>query len=240
MTLTTHNTYPSVEALTTAFAEWLGALVASKDTFSIALSGGRTPIFIFDYLVAHYRDKIDWQKIRFYWGDERCVPADDAESNYKAALEHLLAPLGIPEKNIFRIQGENEPALEAQRYAQVLRETLPLVDGVPQIDLVLLGMGADGHTASLFPNRLDLLSSSRVCEAVSHPESGQERVTITMQVINHAQQVAFLVTGADKAEKVRLITGGKQNAKLFPASYVNPRSGQLYWLFDQQANPKPN
>lgn len=239
MTLTTHNTYPSVEALTTAFAEWLGEQVASKDSFSIALSGGRTPIFIFDYLVAHYRDKIDWQKIRFYWGDERCVPADDAESNYKAAFEHLLQPLNIPAKNIFRIQGEDEPAEEARRYAQVLRETLPQVNEVPQFDLVLLGMGADGHTASLFPNRLDLLSSAKVCEAVAHPESGQFRVTITMQVINQAQRVAFLVTGADKAEKVQVILGGKQNAKLYPASYVNPRSGQLYWLFDQAANPKP-
>jgi len=240
MTLTTHNTYPSVEALTIAFAEWLSEQVAAKDSFSIALSGGRTPIFIFDYLVAHYRDKIDWQKIRFYWGDERCVPADDAESNYKAAMEHLLQALNIPAEHIFRIMGENDPAEEARRYAQVLRETLPLVNEVPQFDLVLLGMGADGHTASLFPNRLDLLASARVCEAVTHPESGQARVTITMQVINQARHVAFLVTGADKAEKVQTIMGGKQNAKLFPASYVDPRSGQLYWFFDQAANPKPN
>lgn len=240
MTLTTHNTYPSVEALTIAFAAWLGEQVAAKDQFSIALSGGRTPIYIFDYLVAHYRDKIDWQKIRFYWGDERCVPADHADSNYKAALEHLLQPLGIPAKHVFRIMGENDPAEEARHYAQVLRETLPLVNEVPQFDLVLLGMGADGHTASLFPNRLDLLASTRVCESVTHPESGQSRVSITMQVINQARHVAFLVTGADKAEKVQAITKGKQNAKLFPASYVNPRSGQLYWLFDQLANPVQN
>ena len=239
MTLSTHNTYPSVADLTIAFAEWLGELVASKDSFSIALSGGRTPIFIFDYLVTHYRDKIEWHKIKFYWGDERCVSPEHEESNYRAALEHLLQPLGIPAENIFRIQGEDDPAEEALRYAQVLRDTLPIIDGVPQLDLVLLGMGADGHTASIFPNRLDLLSSSRVCEAVTHPESGQARVTLTMQVINHAERVVFLVTGADKAEKVQLITQGKQNAKLYPASYVNPRSGQLYWFFDQAAHPQP-
>lgn len=239
MTLTTHNTFPSVAELTSTFADWLGELVASKDSFSIALSGGRTPIFIFDYLVANYRDKIEWQKIKFYWGDERCVSPEDEESNYRAAMEHLLQPLGIPAANIFRIRGEDDPEDEALRYAQVLRDTLPIVNGVPKLDLVLLGMGADGHTASIFPNRLDLLASARVCEAVTHPESGQARVTLTMQVINRAERVVFLVTGADKTEKVKLITGGKQNAKLFPATYVNPSSGQLYWLFDQAANPKP-
>ncbi|MBK9487746.1 MAG: 6-phosphogluconolactonase [Haliscomenobacter sp.] len=239
MTLSSHNTYPSVEALTIVFAEWLGELVASKDSFSIALSGGRTPIYLFDYLVTHYREKIDWQKIKFYWGDERCVPPDHADSNYRAALEHLLAPLAIPAENIFRIQGEQDPAEEAQRYAQVLRDTLPMVGVIPQVDLVLLGMGADGHTASLFPNRLDLLPSTQICEAVEHPESGQPRVTFTMELINQARYVAFLVTGADKAEKVRIITRGEKNSKLYPASYVNPRSGQLYWFFDEAAHPQP-
>ncbi len=142
-------------------------------------------------------------------------------------------------KTSFASRASKTPPMRAQRYAQVLRDTLPRVGVIPQVDLVLLGMGADGHTASLFPNRLDLLPSTQICEAVEHPESGQPRVTFTMELINRAERVVFLVTGADKTEKVRLITGGKQNAKLFPSTYVNPSSGQLYWLFDQAANPKP-
>lgn len=233
------QTFPSTADLATAFANWLVEITAGKDSFSIALSGGRTPIYIFDHLKAHYRDTIDWQKIRFYWGDERCVPPQHEESNYRSALEHLLAPLNIPAENIFRMHGEADPEQEAQRYAQVLKDTLPNIHSMPQIDLVLLGMGADGHTASLFPNRLDLLSSEEICLTAAHPESGQIRVSFSMQLINHASTVAFLVTGADKAEKVSSILQGDENAKLYPATYVKPTSEQLYWFLDQAAHTKP-
>jgi len=233
------QTFPSTAELATAFANWLVEITAGKDSFSIALSGGRTPIYLFDQLVDRYRDKIDWQKIKFYWGDERCVPPQHEESNYRSALEHLLAPLNIPAENIFRMHGEANPEQEAQRYAQVLKDTLPNVQGIPQLDLVLLGMGADGHTASLFPNRLDLLPSEEICLTAAHPESGQIRVSFSMRLINHATRVAFLVTGADKAEKVSSILQGDDNAQLYPASYVNPTSKQLYWFLDQAAHPKP-
>jgi 6-phosphogluconolactonase len=233
------QTFPSTAELATAFANWLVEITAGKDSFSIALSGGRTPIYLFDQLVARYSDKIDWQKIKFYWGDERCVPPQHEESNYRSALEHLLAPLNIPAENIFRMHGEADPEQEAQRYAQVLKDTLPDVQGIPQIDLVLLGMGADGHTASLFPNRLDLLPSEEICLTAAHPESGQIRVSFSMRLINHAARVAFLVTGADKAEKVSSILRGDENAQLYPAAYVKPSSGQLYWFFDQAAHTKP-
>jgi len=121
------QTFPSTAELATAFANWLVEMTAGKASFSIALSGGRTPIYLFDQLVARYSDKIDWQKIKFYWGDERCVPPQHEESNYRSALEHLLAPLNIPAENIFRMHGEADPEQEAQRYAQVLKDTLPNV-----------------------------------------------------------------------------------------------------------------
>jgi 6-phosphogluconolactonase len=148
---------------------------------------------------------------------------------------HLLSKIEMPAENIFRIKGENDPETEAKRYSEVLKKQLPIVDGLPQFDLVILGMGDDGHTASIFPYEIVLWDAEAYCAVATHPESGQKRVGLTGGIINNAKTVAFLVTGADKAEKVEEIIGQRSGYKKYPASKVSPKSGELLWFLDRKA-----
>ncbi|TFV95638.1 6-phosphogluconolactonase [Algoriphagus kandeliae] len=227
--------FESKESVAKAFCEYLVKLIASKPTVHIALSGGSTPKIVFNELAAHYSHQIDWNKVFLYWGDERCVEPTDSESNYKMTRDHLLSKVRIPEVNIFRIQGENNPESEAVRYGRVLDEQLSMVGGLPQFDLVILGMGDDGHTASIFPDSIAKWDAPSNCVAVAHPVSGQIRVSLTGRIINHAKEVAFLVTGIGKAEKVQEILQNQPSAKAYPASLVQPESGKLIWFLDQEA-----
>lgn len=217
------------------FADWMVELIHSSEHLHIALSGGSTPKIVFDELASRPLSKTDWQKVHLYWGDERCVPADDSESNYKMTVEHLLSKIDIPEKNIHRVKGENDPQKEAKRYSAVIKDKLPLVEGLPQFDLVILGMGDDGHTASIFPHEIKLWNAGQLCEVAEHPESGQKRITITGKVINHAATVAFLVTGESKAEKVGEIIAERGGYAAYPAYLVKPSSGNLVWFLDRAA-----
>lgn len=218
-----------------SFAKYLQGSVAETSEVHIALSGGSTPKVVFDELAADFHDSIDWTKVHFYWGDERCVPPDDEESNYKMTVDHLLSKIDVPEENIHRIYGENIPKEEALRYSEVLKSRLPLFEGVPQFDLIILGMGDDGHTASIFPYNIHLWASANVCEVAVHPDSGQKRITITGKVINNAKKVAFLVTGNSKTAKVREIVGKNGDYQAYPASLVAPKSGGLDWFLDGAA-----
>lgn len=218
-----------------SFAKYLQGLIASNLEAHIALSGGSTPKIVFDELATDFHDTIDWNQVHLYWGDERCVPPNDSESNYKMTVDHLLSKIDIPEENIHRIYGENIPAEEALRYAEVLKSRLPHFEGVPQFDLVILGMGDDGHTASIFPYNIHLWDSGNLCEVAVHPDSGQKRITITGKVINNAKKVAFLVTGDSKMEKVREIVAKTGNFRSYPASLVAPNSGELDWFLDAAA-----
>ncbi|MCG2460768.1 6-phosphogluconolactonase [Flavobacteriaceae bacterium F89] len=217
------------------FAKYLQGLVANRSEVHIALSGGSTPKIVFDELATEYHDSINWDRVHLYWGDERCVPPNDSESNYKMTVDHLLSKIDIPEGNVHRIYGENLPKEEAIRYSEVLESRLPHFDGVPQFDLVILGMGDDGHTASVFPYNIHLWDSGNLCEVAVHPDSGQKRITITGKVINNAKKVAFLVTGVGKMEKVREIVNRKGNFGSYPAALVDPKSGDLDWFLDGAA-----
>lgn len=217
------------------FADYLADLIHSKKRVHIALSGGSTPKIVFDELTNTYIDKIDWKKVHLFWGDERCVPPTDTESNYKMTAEHLLSKVPIPIENIHRIKGENQPKYEVKRYAKVLKNKLPEIEKLPQFDLVILGMGDDGHTASIFPHEIALWNSYKLCEVAEHPETGQKRITLTGKMINHAVAVVFLVTGEPKAEKVAEIINRKGACNNYPASLVAPKSGKLYWFLDQDA-----
>lgn len=186
-------------------------------------------------LAEKFGSSINWKQIHFYWGDERCVPPTDADSNFKMTVEHLLAKIEIPYENIHRIKGEDEPQKEALRYSEVLAENLPAVDDIPQFDLVILGMGDDGHTASVFPHEIHLWHSEKSCEVAIHPDSGQKRVSITGKIINGAKEVAFLVTGVGKAPKVSEIINKTGDYENYPASLVNPKSKKLYWFLDEDA-----
>lgn len=216
------------------FITFLIDLSKTKDTITIALSGGSTPKIVFDELAEKYQD-LDWSKFHFYWGDERCVPPTDSDSNYKMTVDHLLSKINIPLENIHRIKGENPPKEEAERYSNVLETQLSMEEGVPQFDLIILGMGDDGHTASIFPHEIELWNSNHWCEVATHPDSGQKRVSITGAIINNAKTVAFLVTGDSKKEKVKTIFNNEEGYLQYPASLVAPTSKDLHWFLDASA-----
>ena len=217
------------------FSVYFAEFVKDKPEVHIALSGGSTPKIVFDVLAAEYGHDINWSNIHFYWGDERCVPPDDSDSNYKMTVEHLFSKIEVPKENIHRILGENDPEGEAMRYANLLEINMDRVEGIPQFDLVILGMGDDGHTASIFPHEIELWNADDHCVVATHPESGQQRVSINGKVINTSKEVAFLVTGQGKAEKVEIITQKKEGFEMYPASLVQPTSGKLVWFLDTAA-----
>lgn len=227
--------YTSKEEVAERFSEYLVKITNSKEEVHIALSGGSTPKIVFDVLAKEYGADINWDNVHFYWGDERCVPPTHEESNYKMTVTHLFEKISIPEGNIHRIYGEDDPKQEAKRYAELLDEKLPKRKKIPQFDLVILGMGDDGHTASIFPHEIELWDAKENCAVAVHPDSGQRRITITGKIINNSMEVAFLVTGAGKAEKVEEIMKKEGDYVTYPASLVAPKSGQLVWFLDSAA-----
>lgn len=235
--------YKDKNEVSEQFSAYFANKVEGASIFHVALSGGSTPKVVFDFLAANFSDKINWSKVHFYWGDERCVPPTDEQSNYKMTVDHLFSKIAVPRSNIHRILGESDPVSEAMRYANLLEINLDRVDGIPQFDLVILGMGDDGHTASIFPNEIGLWDAEDHCVVATHPESGQKRVSINGKVINTAKEVAFLVTGVGKAEKVKAILERTEGYEVYPASLVNPDSGNLVWFMDEdsasQLSPNP-
>ena len=227
--------FSTKEEVAKAFAEYFCDLVKDESDFNVALSGGSTPKIVFQELALNFGDKIAWDNLHFYWGDERCVPPTDDESNYLMTREYLLNRISMPKENIHRIKGENEPASEAVAYSDIIDKNLPKENHTPQFDLVILGMGDDGHTASIFPHQIELWDSPQYCEVATHPDSGQKRVSITGKIINNAKVVAFLVTGSAKADKVKEILNKEGGYQSYPASLVRPSSGELIWFIDLDA-----
>ncbi|GMN09198.1 6-phosphogluconolactonase [Croceitalea sp. MTPC9] len=227
--------YKDKQEVAQEFSSYFADLVKDKEAFHVALSGGSTPKIVFDVLALEYGTKIDWSKIHFYWGDERCVPPTDEQSNYRMTVDHLFSKIDVPKENIHRVLGENDSLGEAMRYSNLLEINLDRVEAVPQFDLVILGMGDDGHTASIFPHEIDLWNAQEHCVVATHPDSGQERVSINGNVINTAKDVVFLVTGVGKAEKVDEIHNRKEGYDQYPASLVKPKSGNLTWFMDEAA-----
>lgn len=221
-----------------AFADHFVALAKTSEILTVALSGGSTPKILFDLLAELPNGPVDWSGIHFYWGDERCVPPTDGDSNYKMTVDHLLLKIDFPESNVHRVLGENNPKDEAVNYSKQITANLPSVNALPQFDLVILGMGGDGHTASIFPHEIELLDSENVCEVAIHPESGQKRITLTGNVINNAKEVCFLVTGAGKTDKIDEIFHQTGDWKTYPASYIKPTDGKLTWFMDEAAAEK--
>ena len=217
------------------FSRYFAMLIASRKSCHIALSGGSTPKVVFDELAVNFQKDIDWSNVHLYWGDERCVVPTHADSNYKMTVEHLISKINIPKENIHRIKGENDPEYEAKRYTEVLDENLPKINGLPQFDMVILGMGDDGHTASIFPHEIELWHSDKNCVVATHPDSGQKRVSITGKIINNAATVVLLVTGANKKKKFIETKNQTGDYKKYPVSLVNPISGRLMWFLDEAA-----
>lgn len=211
--------------------------IAEDRRFSVALSGGSTPNALYRLLTQPpYRDAIDWSRVHIFWGDERSVPPDSVESNYRMARETLLTRVSIPVDQIHRIQGEMNPEDAATRYEEALIRFFDLLPGeVPEFDLILLGIGADGHTASLFPGTAALEETDRL--VVANPVDTLEtmRITFTIPVLTEAANVMVLAAGADKAAAVQRALEGPYEPFQTPAQLLRTAVGTVTWLLDKEA-----
>jgi 6-phosphogluconolactonase len=211
--------------------------IAERGRFTIALSGGSTPKSMYTLIAANASTSLPWDRMFFFWGDERHVPPDDAESNYRMAKEALLSKVPVPAANIFRVPTENpDAAAAAEAYEQTLRKFFEVAPGeFPRFDLILLGLGPDGHTASLFPETAALQEKTRLVVANWVEKLKTSRITFTLPVLNAARCVAFLVSGMDKAAVLHEVLEGNAAAEKYPSKLVRPTEGKLIWFVDRAA-----
>ena len=214
------------------FIELANKAIQRSGQFAVALSGGSTPKTIYSLLAsADYKERVDWSRVHLFWGDERCVPPDHPESNFRMVEESLLSKVLIPAANIHRMPGEKEPEQAATEYEEHLRQFFHLTHGgVPRFDLIFLGLGEDGHTASLFPDSAALNEKERSVATVYVEKLKAHRLTVTLPVINGAAQVTFLVSGQSKTAIVNDILGSNSDSFIYPAAKVSPIDGRLTWL----------
>lgn len=235
--------YPDTNILSHEAAQYILHLaqesIAEHGHFIIALSGGSTPKKLYGLLGEEpYRSQIDWSHVDIFWSDERCVPPDNEESNYFMAQQVLLSKIPIPAERIHRM-----PADQADRNAASLAYTLNMqqtfsTDGVPGFDLIQLGMGPEGHTASLFPHQPSLHEQQRLVMAVTVSKPPPPRLTFTPRILNAARHILFLVTGSEKADAVQAVLEGDYQPEEYPAQLVQPLKGEVTWMLDEVAASK--
>ncbi|HZN44054.1 MAG TPA: 6-phosphogluconolactonase [Nitrospiraceae bacterium] len=219
---------------------WLGGQAISKTgRFHVALSGGSTPETLYTTLVRDYGARVDWAKVQFFFGDERCVPPSHPESNFGRANASLFLPLQIPPAHIHHMmRGEEDPETAAREYAKTLATVLNVShDQFPRFDLILLGLGQDGHTASLFPGTRAVNEGVQWVVPGTAPSGIHARLTLTLNVINHAAVILFLVAGRDKAGITRaVLEPAPADTSRYPASFVRPEQGRVLWFIDEAAS----
>lgn len=230
------------KAAAALFAESATAAVSARGRARIAISGGSTPKAMFALLAdpaQPFLQQVPWDALDLYWVDERCVPPDNDESNYKMTNESMLAHVPLAPDHVHRMEGELDPEDAASRYESTLRNTFKLEGAeAPTFDLILLGMGDDGHTASLFPHTEALNEMGRLVVANHVPQKDTWRITLTWPVINQGRQVAFLIEGAAKAEILHTVLQGKYDPETTPSQLIRPASGRLLYLLDSAAAAK--
>ncbi|MBS0169252.1 MAG: 6-phosphogluconolactonase [Nitrospira sp.] len=227
-----------VQAAANLFIQLGRRAMAERNRFLVALSGGSTPKALYAALTQPtIAQQLDWSKVHFFFGDERSVPPEHPESNFGLAQEMLFTPLQIPSSSVHRIRGEDPPESAATQYATVLRSLTSSQERPwPVLDLVLLGMGEDGHTASLFPGTPAVTESTRWVVPGYAPQGTRSRITLTLGVINHASVILFLVTGHNKATVVQRILEKRAGESCpYPAALVRPEHGRLLWYLDRAA-----
>ena len=230
------------------FARLADQYVIGCGRFTVALSGGSTPKAMFSVLAAEpFLNTVPWSSIYFFWGDERCVPPDHPDSNYRMTHDALLSKVPVPSQNVFRIPAEMpDPKRAAEEYSALLVKfflsgpeanrtgTAPL-SSLPRFDLVFLGMGPDGHTASLFPHTTALQAGDQIAVANYVEKFKAHRITLTAATINNARNVTFLAAGEDKAETLRNVLEGGYQPDLYPSQLIRPSNGTLLWMVDEAA-----
>ncbi len=221
------------------FVEQAERAVASRGRARIAISGGSTPKATFALLAdpaRPWRARMPWDRIELFWVDERCVPPEDAESNYRMTREALLEHVPLDPRQIHRMEGELEPEVAAARYESELRNSFRLEGAeTPRFDLIALGMGPDGHTASLFPYTEAIHEMGRLVTANHVPQKDTWRITLTWPVINQASSVFFLIGGADKAQVLKEVLTGPRDPERLPSQLIRPASGILMMILDRTA-----
>lgn len=215
------------------FVKEANAAVTERGRFIVALSGGSSPERFFEILADDLNSEIDWENINVFWADERCVPPDHAESNFGNAYRILLSKVPSPETNIHRIRGEEDPVRAAGLYEKELRSVFGNT-GVPVFDLIVLGMGKDGHTASLFPGSPVLEEKTRLAVPSFAEHLGSWRISLTLSVINNAKRILFIVSGKSKAAALAKVLEGRQDP-VYPASLVRSHAGEIMWIIDKDA-----
>lgn len=232
------------------FLFWSETVLRKQSYLTVALSGGSTPKRLFEIwgqVAANKTQPVDtqpnWNRIHFFWGDERCVPPTDPESNYGVANQLWLSKIDIDPTNIHRVLGEADPDQECRRYikeitkyARSKNSSFPSAAASVELDLVILGMGSDGHIASIFPDRLELFQTSEICAVATHPGSGQRRITINGQLILQATRIVFLITGADKASVLQQVFDQVGDYLQYPFAHV--RGAQVEYYLDASAASK--
>lgn len=218
-----------------AFVEHAKTAIAARGTFNVSLAGGTTPKAAYALLAqAPRRDAVQWERVHVFFGDERCVPPDNPDSNYRMACETFLNAVPVPDANVHRMRGEDEPAQAADDYASLL---IALLGEQPRLDLVMLGMGPDGHTASLFPGTDPRTDEERLVRAVWVEKMNTHRITLTPAVINAAHAVIVATEGTGKAAMLKTVREGAQNPDEYPVQIVDPVDGTLEWFVDSAAAP---
>jgi len=235
--------FPDTNTLSQQAAQYIVRLaseaIVTRGRFTIALSGGSTPKILYGLLGTEpYRDQINWASVEIFWSDERCVPPDSADSNYALAQEVLLSKIPIPANQIHRMPADQPDREAASReYTSEMQRTFG-TNGIPSFDLLQLGMGPEGHTASLFPHQESLHEQQRLVIPVTVPKPPPPRLTFTPPLLNAARHVLFLVTGSEKAEAVQAVLEGPDQPEEYPAQIVRPPQGEVVWMLDTGAAAK--
>jgi 6-phosphogluconolactonase len=218
------------QAAAKAFIEIANQSIAKRGRFLVVLSGGSTPTKLYERLAD---EPLDWGRVHFFWGDERCVPVEDVENSYGQAKKVLFDKISAT--NIHRVKSELEPDSAATDYAHTLSQFADPLLNFPRFDLVLLGMGDDGHTASLFPGSPVDVSTPTLAVTAHYQDRPANRITLTPPVFNQAREVWFLVTGKSKAEALKHVIEGESNPQLYPAQRIRPANANLVWMIDEAA-----
>lgn len=217
------------------FIDISAAAIREHGKFRVALSGGSTPKRTYQ-LLAERNAKVDWSNVDLFWGDERCVRADDPQSNFRMTSEALLRHVPVPPGNVHRVRTElDSPEAAAQEYEREIFDTFRATADTPRFDLALLGLGTNGHTASLFPNSRVLHENHRMVVADYVEEVSMWRITMTVPLLNAARTIAFLIAGQEKAEVVSEVVYGAKDVERLPAQLIQPTNGKLVWILDESA-----
>ena len=230
-----YRIFDTPEQVVLSLAETLREYSEQAQPVHISLSGGSTPKLLFKMLAQPpFSTSINWSNLHFWWGDERCVSPNDNESNFGEAQNLLFDHIAIPDENIHRIIGENAPEQERIRFSEEMQTCIDVRNGMPWFDWILLGMGDDGHTASLFPGKTDY-DDPLLAIIAAHPQSGQLRISKTAKLISNAKRISYLVLGSNKAEVVKQIQQQAEAAQYYPAAQIAAVKGTTEWYLDADA-----